>query len=68
MQKRSGKNEKLWKFALIIIIAGILLYLLQQIISDPRWIFSEDSSFLVLAIFVLAFVAYILKKRRDSKR
>ncbi|MEM3369937.1 MAG: hypothetical protein QXE90_03765 [Candidatus Micrarchaeia archaeon] len=68
MQKRSEKSEKLWKFALMVIIAGILVYLLQQIISDPRWIFSENSTFIVLAVFILAFVAYLLKKRKDGRR
>ncbi|MEM4590196.1 MAG: LPXTG cell wall anchor domain-containing protein [Candidatus Micrarchaeia archaeon] len=67
MKKYSKKTERLWKIALVVLIAGILLYLLNQIISDPRWLFSENSSFIVLIIFILAIVGYLLRKRRMNR-
>ncbi|MEM3431056.1 MAG: LPXTG cell wall anchor domain-containing protein [Candidatus Micrarchaeia archaeon] len=67
MKKYSKKTERLWKIALVVLIAGTLLYLLNQIISDPRWLFSENSSFIVLIIFILAIVGYLLRKRRMNR-
>ncbi|MEM3815154.1 MAG: hypothetical protein QW054_05015 [Candidatus Micrarchaeia archaeon] len=67
MEKNSKKTERLWKIAIVILIAGTLLYLLNQIISDPRWLFSENSSFIVLIIFILAIIGYLLRKRRIKR-
>ncbi|MEM4134301.1 MAG: LPXTG cell wall anchor domain-containing protein [Candidatus Micrarchaeia archaeon] len=67
MKKNSKKTEHLWKIALVILIVGTLLYLLNQIISDPRWLFSENSTFIVLIIFILAIIGYLLRKRKTNR-
>lgn len=68
MQDIKERFDRVWKIAIVIAIAILLVYLLNLVVSDSRWIFTENTSLIILIALFAAAVIYLFRRRSMKQK